>query len=436
MAEDLTETAYERARQVIPGGVNSPVRAFDAVQETPIFAKRGQGAYLYDIEGRRYVDCLMSWGALILGHGAPEVTASVRDAIGRGAGYGLCTRVEAELGKAISEAVPGVEQLRLVNSGTEALMSAVRLARAHTGRDKIIVFAGGYHGHADSFLANAGSGLATFGIPRSAGIPDALADLTLVARYNDPASVEALLDEHRGEVACVVAEPVAGNMGVVPPRDDFLQELRRLCDSSGALLVLDEVITGFRVGPGGAQGLFGVRADISTFGKIVGGGLPVGAFGGRRDIMERLAPLGDVYQAGTLSGNPVVASAGLAVLRRLRQDPPYERLEGLAARLASGLRRTAQRNRVPLQLNRCGSMFTAFFAYKPVRDYQTARAADGELYARFFRGMLQRGVLLPPSPFESAFLSTAHTEEDIARTVEAAEKVLADVATELQSAGS
>ncbi len=428
MAGKLTETTHTRARRLMPGGVNSPVRAFDAVGGRPLFAERGKGAHLYDIEGRRFVDYLMSWGALILGHAAPEVTAAVREAAWRGTGYGMCTRVEAELAEVLMDAAPGIERLRLVNSGTEALMSAVRLARSHTGRDMIIVFAGGYHGHADSFLASAGSGLATFGIPRSAGVPDALADLTLVARYNDADSVAELLDEHAGRVACVVAEPVAGNMGVVPPREGFLAELRRLCDESGAVLLLDEVITGFRVGPGGAQGRFGVRADLTTFGKIIGGGLPVGAFGGRAEIMDRLAPLGDVYQAGTLSGNPVVAAAGLAVLQKLSSDPPYERLQALTRWLTDRLQEMARAADLSLRVNRCGGMFTVFFSDAPVTDYRSARAADGERYARFFRGMLERGVLLPPSPFESAFLSAAHTEGDVEDTLQAAEGALVETA--------
>jgi len=424
MDRPISEAAFERARKCIPGGVSSPVRSFGSVGGSPLFVDRAAGPHLFDLDKNRYVDFLSCWGAIILGHAHPAVCDAIANAAAKGTGFGLSTEPEAELAELIKDAFPSVELLRLVNSGTEAVMSAVRLARAHTGRDKVIVFEGCYHGHSDGLLAGAGSGLATFSIPRSAGVPDSVVSDTLIATYNDPSSVEARLAQVRGNIAAVLVEPVAANMGVVLPQPGFLEALRELCDKHGALLILDEVITGFRVAPGGAQERFGVRADLTTLGKIIGGGLPVGAFGGRRDIMEHLAPLGDAYQAGTLSGNPVVASAGAAVLKALREEPPYARMDRLANGLVEGVRRAADARSVPLQVNRCGSMFTCFFGDAPVVDYATAKASDTERYAAFFGGMLECGILLAPSQFEAAFLSAAHTDDDVAAFVAAAGKAL------------
>ena len=424
MGRPMSEAAFERARKCIPGGVSSPVRSFKSVGGSPLFVDRAAGSHLFDLDGNRYVDFLSCWGAMILGHAHPAICDAISSAAAKGTGYGLSTEPEAELAELIRDAFPSVEMLRLVNSGTEAVMSAIRLARAHTGRDKVIVFEGCYHGHSDGLLASAGSGLATFSIPRSAGVPDSVVSDTLIATYNDTGSVKALLAEFDGGVAAVLVEPVAGNMGVVVPQSGFLEKLRELCDEHGALLILDEVITGFRVAPGGAQERFGVRADVTTLGKIIGGGLPVGAFGGRRDIMEHLAPLGDAYQAGTLSGNPVVASTGATALRILREAPPYDRMDRLADALVDGVRHAAEARGVPLQVNRCGSMFTCFFADAPVVDYATAKASDTERYAAFFRGMLERGVLLAPSQFEAGFVSAAHTDDDIDAFIDAASEAL------------
>jgi glutamate-1-semialdehyde 2,1-aminomutase len=413
MDRPLSRAAQERAERSIPGGVNSPVRSFRVVGEAPLFAERGEGAYLVDIDGARYVDLLMCWGALIHGHAHPAVVAAVERTAAAGGGYGISCPVEAELAERIRDAFPSIDQVRLVNSGTEAVMSAVRLARGFTGRDSVLVFEGGYHGHSDGLLARGGSGLSTFAIPKSAGVPGSVVCDTLIARYNDLGSVREQVAAAGDDLAGILVEPVAGNMGVVPPAPGFLEGLRAVCDETGAVLIFDEVISGFRVGWGGAQERFGVRADLTTLGKIIGGGLPVGAFGGRREIMGRLAPLGDVYQAGTLSGNAVVAAAGVAALDLLRDDPPYERLERLAAALVDGLHAAARRAGRPLQVNRCGSMFTCFFAEAPVTDYASAQEADGGAYAAFFRAMLAGGVLLPPSPFESCFLSAAHSADHV-----------------------
>ena len=424
MAWTLSEAAFERAKQSIAGGVNSPVRSFHAVNAPPLVAARAEAAHLYDADGNPYIDYLMSWGAIVLGHAHPDVEDAIRAAVARGTGYGLLTEAECELAEIITSAFPSIERVRLVNSGTEAVMSAVRLARGYTRRDRVIIFEGGYHGHSDGFLAQAGSGLATFSIPRSAGVPSSFVRETLLAQYNDLDSVEALCRKHSDDIACILVEPVAGNMGVIPPEPGFLHGLRDLCDRVGALLVFDEVITGFRVAYGGAQRRFGVQADLITLGKIIGGGLPVGAFGGRRDIMERLAPLGDVYQAGTLAGNPVVAAAGVAVLRRLRQANPYPDLELRAACLADGLRAAASAADVPLQVNRVGSMLTCFFSANRVADYASARTCDVGAYGAFFRKMLEFGVLLPPSQFEAMFLSDGHTQDDVVRTVRAADRAM------------
>jgi glutamate-1-semialdehyde 2,1-aminomutase len=403
---------------LIPGGVNSPVRAMRAVGlDEPFFVRRGEGAYLEDVEGNRYLDWVMSWGPLVFGHADPETIAAVTAAAAEGTSFGAPTEGEVELAAEIVDAVPSVEQVRLVSSGTEAAMSAIRLARAATRRDRVLKFAGCYHGHADALLASAGSGLATLGIPSSPGVPPAVTADTIVCPYNDvDAAAEAVAAYGEG-LACVLVEPVAGNMGVVPPAPGFLEGLRRLCDATGALLVFDEVITGFRVGRGGAQERFGVLPDLTVLGKIVGGGLPLAAFGGRRDVMQLLAPAGDVYQAGTLSGNPLATAAGLSVLRRLRDDAVYEELEGTGARLEAGLREAAGEEAV---VQRVGAMLTLFLTGTvPVKSFADAQRSDAERYAALFRHLLAAGVYLAPSQFEAMFVSLAHGDEEVDRTVEA-----------------
>jgi glutamate-1-semialdehyde 2,1-aminomutase len=397
----------------MPGGVSSPVRAMRAVGlEEPVFVRRGEGAWIEDVEGRRYVDWVMSWGPLLFGHADPETVAAVRAAAERGTSFGACTEAEVELAAEIVDAVPSVEMVRLVSSGTEAAMTAIRLARAVTGRERVLKFAGCYHGHADSLLVGAGSGLVTFGIPSSPGVPAALAAATLVCPYNDLEAARQAVERHGDTLACVIVEPVAGNMGVVPPAPGFLEGLRALCREAGILLVFDEVITGFRLARGGAQERYGVLPDLTVLGKILGGGLPLAAVGGRAELMERLAPSGDVYQAGTLSGNPLATAAGLSVLRRLRDPRLYARLEGLGQRLEEGLRPFATVQRV-------GSMLTLFAGSHPVTDLETAQACDRERYAALFRHLLSCGVYLPPSQFEAMFLSLAHGEEEVERTVQA-----------------
>jgi glutamate-1-semialdehyde 2,1-aminomutase len=419
-----SRSLFDAAQRVIPGGVNSPVRAFRGVGGSPFFVAHAEGAHLTDVDGRRYIDFLGSWGPLILGHAAPSVVEAVTEAVRRGTSYGAPTGGEVEMAELIARAMPSVEMLRLVSSGTEAAMSAIRLARGATGRDVIVKFDGCYHGHADSLLVKAGSGGATFGVPDSLGVPPALAALTLTAPFNDLAAVKALFDARGGDIAAVIVEPVAGNMGVVPPAPGFLAGLRDLCTRHGALLILDEVITGFRVAPGGAQALYGVRADLTCLGKIIGGGLPVGAYGGRRDLMERVAPLGGVYQAGTLSGNPLAVSAGLATLRALGDPAVYARLEALGAALERGILAAAAAAGVPVTVNRVGSMLTTFFTEGPVTDYASARRSDTARYARYFHAMLERGVFLAPSQFEAAFVSLAHGEADIAAAAAACRSAL------------
>jgi glutamate-1-semialdehyde 2,1-aminomutase len=377
-----SEQLFEKAQGLLPGGVSSPVRAFQAVGGTPPFISRGSGSKLHTVDGQELIDYVGSWGPLILGHAHPEVVRAVQEAAARGTSYGAPTEHELELARLVKDAFPSVELVRFVNSGTEATMSALRLARAYTKRDKIVKFAGCYHGHADFLLVQAGSGVMTLGLPGSAGVPQKIVEHTLVAPYNDPDAARALFKEFPEQIAAVIVEPVAGNMGVVPPQEDFLEELRRLTREHGALLVFDEVITGFRVAYRGAQQLYGVEPDLTCLGKVIGGGLPVGAYGGRREIMELVAPLGPVYQAGTLSGNPLAMAAGAATLRELSQPGVYERLDELAARLVQGLQRAVQEADVPLQLNRVGSMLTPFFAEKPVTDYASAQKADPKRYAR------------------------------------------------------
>jgi glutamate-1-semialdehyde 2,1-aminomutase len=404
---------YRRALDLIPGGVNSPVRAMRAVGlDEPLFVRRGEGAYLEDVNGNRYVDWVMSWGPLLFGHADPDTLEEVRDAASRGTTFGASTEAEVELAAEIADAVPSVEKVRLVSSGTEAAMSAVRLSRAFTARDRILKFTGCYHGHVDALLASAGSGVATLGLPSSPGVPTAVTSHTIVCKFNDVDAVASTVAEFGEGLAAIIVEPVAGNMGVVPPEPGFLEALRRLCDASGALLIFDEVITGFRVARGGAQELFGVAPDLTILGKIVGGGLPLAAFGGRAEIMDRLAPSGDVYQAGTLSGNPLATAAGLSVLRRLRDPGVYAQLEQRGARLEAGL---APYGRV----QRVGAMATLFMADDPVRNFDDAQRCDTERYGGLFRHLLDRGIYLAPSQFEAMFLSLAHGDEEIDRTIEA-----------------
>jgi glutamate-1-semialdehyde 2,1-aminomutase len=404
---------FRRALDLIPGGVNSPVRAMRAVGlDEPLFVGRGEGAYLEDVDGNRYVDWVMSWGPLIFGHADPETVAAVRAAAERGTSFGAPTEAEVDLAAEIVDAVPSVEKVRLVSSGTEAAMSAARLARAFTARDRILKFAGCYHGHVDALLASAGSGVATLGLPSSPGVPPATTKDTIVCKYNDVDAVASTVAEYGEGLAAIIVEPVAGNMGVVPPEPGFLEVLRRLCDASGALLVFDEVITGFRVARGGAQELFGVMPDLTILGKIVGGGLPLAAFGGGAAIMDRLAPSGDVYQAGTLSGNPLATAAGLAVLRRLRDPSVYEQLEQRGARLESGLAPFGRFQRV-------GAMATLFMTDGPVRDFGDAQHSDTDRYGALFRHLLERGIYIAPSQFEAMFVSVAHGDEEIDRTIQA-----------------
>jgi glutamate-1-semialdehyde 2,1-aminomutase len=404
---------YRRALELIPGGVNSPVRAMRAVGlDEPFFVRRGEGAYIESVDGNRYVDWVMSWGPLLFGHADPETLAAVRAAVERGTTFGAPTEAEVELAAEIVEAVPSVEKVRLVSSGTEAAMSTVRLARAFTARDRVLKFAGCYHGHVDALLANAGSGVATLGLPSSPGVPTAVTSHTIVCKFNDVDAVASTVAEFGEGLAAIIVEPVAGNMGVVPPEPGFLEALRRLCDASGALLVFDEVITGFRVARGGAQELFGVTPDLSILGKIVGGGLPLAAFGGRAEIMDRLAPNGDVYQAGTLSGNPLATAAGVSVLRRLRDPDVYAELERRGARLEAGLAPYGR-------LQRVGAMATLFMTDDPVRDFDEAKRCDTERYAAFFRHLLDHRIYVAPSQFEAMFVSLAHGDEEIDLTIEA-----------------
>ena len=415
---------WEAARQLLPGGVSSPVRAFAAVGGTPRFIDRAKGPYVTDVDGVRYVDYVAAWGPMILGHAHPAVVSALQEQAARGTAYGTPTEVELALAERIREAFPTMERVRFVNSGTEATMSALRLARAYTGRHKIVKFAGCYHGHADSLLVEAGSGVLTLGLPGSPGVtPGAVAD-TWVLPYNDVAAVEELFARHGDQVAAVIVEPIAGNMGVVPPAPGFLPALRRLTREAGALLIFDEVITGFRVAYGGAQALLGIEPDLTCLGKIIGGGLPVGAYGGRAEIMEQVAPAGPVYQAGTLSGNPLAMRAGLATLEVLRQPGTYQRLERQAARLAAGLEAEARAQGVPYCVQRVGSMWTGFFHPGPLRNLEDVRRSDTGFYARYFHGMLREGVYLPPSAFEAAFVSLAHTDQEIDFTLEAHARAL------------
>jgi glutamate-1-semialdehyde 2,1-aminomutase len=404
---------FEEAQRLIPGGVNSPVRAYRAVGGSPPFIARGDGPWVWDVDGNRYLDLVCSWGPLILGHRPAAVLEALRAQLERGWTFGAPTEGELRLAEVVSKRMPAIEMLRLVNSGTEAAMSAVRLARAVTGRPKLIKFAGGYHGHADALLVEAGSGIATLGIPGTPGITPGAAEDTVVVSYNALAEVEAAMDRWSRQIAAIIVEPVAGNMGVVPPEPGFLAGLRQLTQRDGSMLIFDEVITGLRVARGGAQELYGVTSDLTCLGKVLGGGLPIGAYGGRRDIMEQVAPAGPVYQAGTLSGNPLAVAAGLATLHEL-DDAVYRRLDATGELVASALRSAAAAADVPLTVNRVGSMLTPFFTDRPVRDYAGARQADTESFAKWFRRLLSKKVSLPPSQFEAAFVSTAHDEEALA----------------------
>jgi glutamate-1-semialdehyde 2,1-aminomutase len=420
-----SEELYERAVQIIPGGVNSPVRAFRAVGIPPVFAARARGSELVDADGKRYIDYIGAWGPMLLGHSYHDIERGVGKALERGTAFGLATEAEVRLAALITEAVPSIEKVRLVNSGTEATMSAIRLARGYTGRDLIVKFIGCYHGHVDSLLVKAGSGLATFALPDSAGVPRQFAELTLAAPYNDTEAVRNLFSVHAGKIAAVIVEPVAGNMGCVPPADGFLKMLREVTARDGAVLIFDEVISGFRLGVAGAQGMYGVQPDLTTLGKIIGGGLPMGAYGGRADIMDQIAPEGPVYQAGTLAGNPLAVAAGVAVLEELmRRSTIYAELDARAERLAEGLRQYAWDARLEVCVNRVGSMMTLFFTRGPVVDFDSAARSDTAQFAKYYRAMVERGVMLPPSQFETFFVSAAHSDKDIDATLGAAKESL------------
>ena len=413
-----SSACYKRAIESIPGGVNSPVRACKAVKSDPIFFERGEGPYLIDVDGNVYIDYVCSWGPLILGHAHPEVTAAIYSVSKKGTSFGAPIWQEVELAELIKSCIPSIEKVRLVNSGTEATMSAIRLARAYTGRKKIIKFEGCYHGHVDSLLVKAGSGLATFGIPASPGIPEELTKHTISLPYNDFEAVKQAFKEYEKEIAAVIVEPVAANMGVIPPKKGFLELLRELTSEHGSLLIFDEVITGFRLGLSGAQGAFGITPDLTCLGKIIGGGLPVGAYGGKAEIMEMVAPEGPVYQAGTLSGNPIAVAAGIATIKELLKPGTYEKLEALAKLLEEGLKEILEELKLPYRVHRVASMLTLFFTDKEVIDFETALSSDTEKFARFWQEMVKRGVYLPPSQFEAWFVSLAHGEEEIEDTLE------------------
>lgn len=424
---EKSQQAFAEAQAVIPGGVNSPVRAFKAVGETPVFVEHGEGAHITDIDGQTYVDFVCSWGPLILGHRHPKVVQAIQDALAHGTTFGMPTVLETKMAELICELIPSVEMVRMVSSGTEATMSALRLARGYTGRDLIIKFEGCYHGHADQLLINAGSGAMTFGVPSSPGVPADVAKETLVAKYNDLASVRALFEDHPKDIAAIIVEPIPGNMGLIMPEKGFLEGLREIANEYGALLIFDEVISGFRASAGGAQKVFGVMPDLTCLGKIIGGGLPVGAFGGKKEIMAHLSPSGPVYQAGTLSGNPLAMSAGYAALSVLKDEQPYDALAEKAGALADGLRALAKKHGVAVTVNQFGSLLTVFFTDRPVHCYTDATTSDTAKFATFFSVMLANGVHLPPSQFECWFLSTAHTQADIDKALAAADLAFAEV---------
>jgi len=424
-----SETFFQRAQEIIPGGVNSPVRAFKGVGGSPLFIDQALGSRIFDADNVQYIDCVGSWGPMILGHGHRYVVEAVKKAATRGFSFGAPTLGEIELAEMIVQAIPSIEMVRLVNSGTEATMSALRLARAATGRKKIIKFDGGYHGHVDSLLVKAGSGGATFNVPDSAGVPKEVTELTVSVPYNDLEAVRAVMDD---EVAAIIVEPIAGNMGCVPPAGGFLQGLRELCTEHGALLILDEVMTGFRVAYGGAQSVYDIKPDITTLGKIIGGGMPIGAYGGKRELMQLVSPLGPMYQAGTLSGNPVAVAAGKATLGVLKNSSIYADLEERSSEFETGVRKAAEKHGVPLTINRAGSMWTIFFTEGPVTDYESANKSNREKFARFFHLMLTEGVYLPPSQLEAAFFSAAHAKKDILQLIERADRSLKKVAWEFE----
>ncbi len=421
-----SQNLYAAARKVIPGGVNSPVRAFTGVGGVPLFVERADGAYLFDADGKAYIDYVGSWGPMILGHNHPAIRNAVIEAVERGLSFGAPTEMEVKMAELVTELVPTMDMVRMVNSGTEATMSAIRLARGFTGRDKIIKFEGCYHGHADCLLVKAGSGALTLGLPNSPGVPADFAKHTLTCTYNDLASVREALEQYPQDVACIIVEPVAGNMNCIPPNDDFLPGLRALCDEFGALLIIDEVMTGFRVALAGAQAYYGVEPDLTCLGKIIGGGMPVGAFGGRREIMDALAPTGPVYQAGTLSGNPIAMAAGYACLTAVSQPGIHQTLTELTEMLADGLLRAAKEENIPLVINNVGGMFGLFFTDAPtVTNYKDVMACDVERFKKFFHLMLEEGVYLAPSAFEAGFMSVAHSKEDIQKTIDTARRVFA-----------
>jgi glutamate-1-semialdehyde 2,1-aminomutase len=423
MLSSVSERLFEEALRYIPGGVNSPVRAFRAVGGQPFFAQSAKGAYVFDVDANQYIDYVGTWGPAILGHAAPQIIAAVKEAAERGTSFGIPNPLEVRMARLLCKAAPSVEKVRMCNSGTEACMSAIRLARGFTGRDKIIKFDGCYHGHVDSLLVKAGSGALTFGTPDSAGVPAAFTQHTIVVPFNETEPVRSAFAANEGKIAAVIVEPVPGNAGLYLPKPGYLEFLRDITARHESLLIFDEVMTGFRLAFGGAQARFGIRPDLSCFGKIIGGGLPVGAFGGRAEIMDRLSPLGPVYQAGTLSGNPLAMAAGIAALEELRNGRAYEKLEELGAALESGMREAAQAEKIPMQFNRIGSMFCGYFAEAPVHNLAEAMKSDRSRFARYFHGMLERGIYLAPSQFEAGFISTAHTREDIEKTAQAARQV-------------
>jgi glutamate-1-semialdehyde 2,1-aminomutase len=422
MNHERSSFLFQQAKAAIPGGVNSPVRAFKSVGADPLFIKKASGSHIYDEDGNNFIDYVGSWGPMIAGHCHPDIIKAVQDTMISGASFGAPTERETILADMVIEAVPSIEMVRMVSSGTEATMSAIRLARAYTGRDKILKFSGCYHGHADSLLVKAGSGAATFGVPDSPGVPAEVAKLTLTAEFNSLDSVRKLIAENSNSIACIIVEPVAGNMGTVPPREGFLEGLREICSNEGIILIFDEVMSGFRVAYGGVQELYGVTPDMTTLGKIIGGGLPVGAFGGKRDIMEKLSPSGGVYQAGTLSGNPLAMSAGIATLNILKQPGFYKALEEKSRAVAEGIAKAARDAGYPIYSTRVGSMFCAFFSKGDVYDWPSASRCDTNAFATYFLGMLDEGVYLAPSQFETAFVSAAHNQVDIDKTIAAAAK--------------
>ena len=427
-----SETLFQRAQEVIPGGVNSPVRAFRGVGGTPPFIEQAQGSRIFDADNLQYIDCVGSWGPMILGHGHRYVVEAVKKAATRGFSFGAPTFGEVELAEMIVAAFPTIEMVRLVNSGTEATMSAIRLARAATGRKKIIKFDGGYHGHVDALLVKAGSGAATFNTPDSAGVPAEVTQLTLSVPYNHLDAVTNAMEENTDDVAAIIVEPVAGNMGCVPPAEGFLQGLRQICDEHGALLIFDEVMTGFRVAYSGAQSLYGIKPDLTTLGKVIGGGMPIGAYGGRRDLMKLVSPLGPMYQAGTLSGNPVAVAAGRATLGVLKNSSIYADLEERSEEFEKGVKTAAEKHNVAVTMNRVGSMWTIFFNDGPVTDFESANRSNREKFARFFHLMLGEGVYLPPSQLEAAFFSAAHAKKDIVQMIQRVDRVLKKIAWEFE----